>query len=838
MQKIYTFFLVFFTNMLIVNAQTFNDNYSSNAGWTHQSAGNTIDVQNGTMNYTQNYCGGTDEYNYKPLGFTLDNSKWTMDFEWTGTAGSNVGVSALIASLTSTSADPAYTTSDTSTSVTNNNTISVLYFSCYGCGSAGNGIEIITKRGTSQYVWHNALRIPLPFNETGYIRLERLSANTGMISVFADAARTQHRAGSPRCFPINPAITDLKYLQHGTWVPGSGARYTSGYLDNTVVENNVNHSTPNIATSIIGNSFICASGSTTLSTPQNMGYNAFAWSNGSTTASITAAQAGIYTVTATASNLMCMATASVSVVDAPSLPNLQFTVTPAVCSGNMSYGNINVTNPPANTTYQWSTWQAGTAIYANVGVYNVTVTNEYNCTLVQSILVPCETGTVIGSVFSDDNQNGAQDAGEVNIPYIQLSTGSGNNATYAASHINGKYYLGVEGIGSHNIGVDNTNGGTITTTLPIANTVSTSDIDSTDNNIGIYYPNGVRDLSVYVNNPIVRPGFNFTANITYSNRLNTTVNNAVVSLEITDINPSFVSATPAPSSINGNIYTWNVGTVAAFTDHFITLTLNTPASVPIGSDFNLLANITPLFGDINVANNTYVQKCLVRGSYDPNDKLVSPETFNGLATIPDLDYTIRFQNTGTDTAFTVIVRDTLSNLVDISTLRFLGSSHLCTYKVNANRELVFTFNNILLLDKTTNEPKSHGFVSYRITPKANARQAAGIQNTANIYFDFNTPIRTNTANTRVYLASENVESTENHALNIAPNPANTTARISTDLTDFTLTITDLSGRIILVKTNIPQNNVDISVADFATGQYFITLQSKEGRITKKMIVTR
>jgi hypothetical protein len=238
-------------------AQVFTDNYALNTGWTHnESTNNSITIQNGKVNFNQNYCGGIDEYQYKPLGFALDNNLWTMDFDWTGTAGSNVGVAGLIASLTSQNTDPAYTTPDTSSSVTNNNTISVLYFSCYGCGSSGSGIEIITKRGTSQYVWHNSLHIPLPFNQTGYIRLERLSANTGMISVFADAARTQHLSGSPRCFPINPAITNLQYLQHGTWVPGSSARYTSGNLDNMVVENNVALTVPFL--SIQGNNIAVA----------------------------------------------------------------------------------------------------------------------------------------------------------------------------------------------------------------------------------------------------------------------------------------------------------------------------------------------------------------------------------------------------------------------------------------------------------------------------------------------------------------------------------------------------------------------------------------------------
>jgi Secretion system C-terminal sorting domain len=839
MKQLFFFLFALILSVGNLTAQTFTDDYSSSTGWTHQSSGNTIGIQNGSLNFNQTYCGGTDEYMYKPLGFTLDNTKWSMDFEWRGTAGSNIGASALIATLTSQTSDPAYTTPDTSTSVTNNNMISVLYFSCYGCGSSGNGIEILTKRGTSQYVWHNALHIPLPFFETGYIRLERLSANTGMISVFTDSARTQHRAGSPRCFPIQAGITDLQYLQHGTWVPGSNARYTSGRVDNVTIENNVNHSTPNTNATISGNTYLCASNTTVLSANQTVGYNNYVWSDGSTTPSIMVGAPGVYTVTATASNNICVATASKTVAAAPSLPNFQFEVFPATCTGAQYVGSIQVLSPPDSTTYQWSNgwWQTGTAISGVAGVYTVTVTNGYGCTLVQQILIPCASGTAIGRIFADNNQNGVQDSSEINIPNIQVRVSSGATATYSGSDTNGKYYVGVEGIGAQGIYIDDANGGIMTTPLRLAEIASSADVDSLNNDIGLYYPNGVRDLSIYLSSPIIRPGFDFTTTLVYHNNLNTTIYDAEVSFDMTGFTPIFVGATPAPSSVLNGVYTWHIDTLAAFTSGNIALTLKADSTVALNTPFTAHANITPLAGDINVVNNSYTQTGFVRGSFDPNDKKVTPETFNGLANTPDLDYLIRFQNTGTDTAFTVVVRDTLSEFVDITTLKVLGSSHNYTYKIGANRELIFRFNNIMLLDSFTNEPKSHGFVAYRIRPTAAARQTTAIHNTANIYFDYNVPVRTNTATTSIFLANEPAEPTT-HSLVLVPNPAYTTAHISTDLTDYTLTITDLLGRTVYQQANIGQPNVEISVTNFAAGQYFIVAQSKTGSVTKKMTVVR
>ena len=54
----------------------------------------------------------------------------------------------------------------------------------------------------------------------------------------------------------------------------------------------------------------------------------------------------------------------------------------------------------------------------------------------------------------------------------------------------------------------------------------------------------------------------------------------------------------------------------------------------------------------------------ITGAYDPNDKLASTSSGNTdvwqLNEDEWIDYTIRFQNTGTDTAFNVIITDTVS----------------------------------------------------------------------------------------------------------------------------------------------------------------------------------
>lgn len=137
------------------------------------------------------------------------------------------------------------------------------------------------------------------------------------------------------------------------------------------------------------------------------------------------------------------------------------------------------------------------------------------------------------------------------------------------------------------------------------------------------------------------------------------------------------------------------------------------------------------------------------GAYDPNDKNASPVGYGVEHYIDenaDLEYLIRFQNTGTDTAFTIVIRDTISNFLDITSIQPGSSSHSYTWRIYGEnvQAVEFTFSNIMLPDSFVNEPASNGFIKYRIKQINNNPIGAVINNQAAIYFDFNEPIFTNT----------------------------------------------------------------------------------------------
>ncbi|MGV3505437.1 MAG: DUF7619 domain-containing protein [Adhaeribacter sp.] len=152
----------------------------------------------------------------------------------------------------------------------------------------------------------------------------------------------------------------------------------------------------------------------------------------------------------------------------------------------------------------------------------------------------------------------------------------------------------------------------------------------------------------------------------------------------------------------------------------------------------------------------FVSSCMpILDSFDPNDKQVVPVGLTAEHYTPTntpLRYTVRFQNTGNDVAYRVVVVDTLARELDLSTLHVGAASH--PYQMSlAGKEkpvLTFTFNNIMLPDSTSDPAGSNGFVQFSIKPLQGLPEKTGVENFADIFFDYNEPVRTNTTVNRLY----------------------------------------------------------------------------------------
>lgn len=218
----------------------------------------------------------------------------------------------------------------------------------------------------------------------------------------------------------------------------------------------------------------------------------------------------------------------------------------------------------------------------------------------------------------------------------------------------------------------------------------------------------------------------------------------------------------------------------------------------------------------------------IRSSYDPNEMF---GVYSGVGDDNlinnklDLKYRINFQNTGNDTAFIVKVKHKFSEYLEKSTFIPGNSSHSYHFQIIEN-EIVFTFNNILLVDSLTNEPGSHGFVEFFIKQKTNNPEIYSIESFADIYFDFNSPI---TTSTHVYNIEPINELNLYHIDNkfdakIIPNPAIDQIKIISkyQFDKVNLIISDIQGRKLKEISNYEFNN-EINLAFLSSGFYYLSI---------------
>lgn len=225
----------------------------------------------------------------------------------------------------------------------------------------------------------------------------------------------------------------------------------------------------------------------------------------------------------------------------------------------------------------------------------------------------------------------------------------------------------------------------------------------------------------------------------------------------------FLSSIPLPDQIIGDSLIWNFNNQTYDqTDIISSVLFMTNPNSQIGDSVHVRTIITPTLDDRDTNNNSYYHSFPIINGYDPNIKSVYPEG----ECIPHyiepgekMRYTVRFQNTGNAEAINIHLNDTISQFLDISTLRIIASSHEMFTEIHSNNVVNFAFNNILLPDSISNPAGSIGFVIFEIDQFTNLFDETRIENKVEIYFDYNPAIITNQVyNTIRYEAMNSIES--------------------------------------------------------------------------------
>ncbi|MEO8587766.1 MAG: T9SS type A sorting domain-containing protein [Flavobacteriales bacterium] len=473
------------------------------------------------------------------------------------------------------------------------------------------------------------------------------------------------------------------------------------------------------------------------------------------------------------------------------------------------------------------------------GLYEGNAFMDYECR--DSVLfnvgtIAADCGNLSGRLYLDDDADCVMDAAENRVPGSIVTVEPG--PYYLTTNSTGQYSSALP-YGSYTV---NEQHPVFVQSCPAPVTLSTPATQTVNTGCAGGQP---LDVMVTAGSGPARPGFTLGYGVQVRNLTATGTGTVTLTLEF-DPALTYISANPAPTSVVGNIITWtdpDFTMTTVFQESYLHVDLQIPPDIAlVGTTLSATANITTQSTDGDVANNTYITSVVVTASLDPNDKTAATSSRLSdsqyfLQQDEWIDYTIRFQNTGNDTAFNIFVTDTLPAQLDPASVIMGAGSHPYTWNMGLTGVLSVIFNDIMLPDSNVNEAASHGFVLFRIKPQDALLPGELIANTANIFFDFNDPVITEPS-VLVAEFSTGVQAQEHREEQLAllPNPASDR-----------ITITSLSSSIIGVRLisadgrsmhaeGSRTSSCTMEVAGLAPGLYFAVVRLMDGSTSQRRFI--
>jgi uncharacterized repeat protein (TIGR01451 family) len=245
--------------------------------------------------------------------------------------------------------------------------------------------------------------------------------------------------------------------------------------------------------------------------------------------------------------------------------------------------------------------------------------------------------------------------------------------------------------------------------------------------------------------------------------------------------------------------------------------------------------------DIDLVNN-YMSFCDSVGvSYDPNDiRVLSQNQVEGWRHQEFIDdddhmtYMVRFQNTGTGPAYNVIVHNPLSEYLDHQSIELIASSHTY-YAQMIDGELRLHFLGIELPDSASDPIGSQGYFIYSIRQPLGNPMGTVIENQAEIYFDFNAPVATNTTENEILLITGNSD-IELSEITLYPNPTTGELLLSNSNPRNVIQcveVLDAQGRLLLKEVRSGISKIDIG--QLSRGIYLLRIKTDKGSQVSRVI---
>lgn len=480
----------------------------------------------------------------------------------------------------------------------------------------------------------------------------------------------------------------------------------------------------------------------------------YLWSTGDTTEDLSNLAAGSYSVLVIDANGDSLSRSFH--VNGANL-NLNAAVIDTSCNAGSSI-QLNVSGGTPPYSYSWNTGDSTASLLglpSNSG-YSVVVTDALGCPKTGAWWVngPDSCFNVVeGCVFNDLNNNCVQDSGEMPIANVQV--GLKNSQIITFTNAQGEYSITTTYVGTDTIFVQETPW--LQSTCPVSSkdTVSLDSLGMVVNYKFGMIADTTQDLSATRCPARARPGRQMCVTLYARNESGKPMDGTL--RWNYDSIFTYVSSNPMHDnhdSLN-RVLEWDFFNLLPGQRFQVRVCMMVDSTVGTGHHYCDTLYVDPIASDSVPANNVVIYCDTTTNAYDPNDKQANPQQRLAAGWILDdeemITYTIRFQNTGTDTAFYVFLRDTIDvTTLDITTLKIVGASHDYKVRILDNQELEVRFDNINLPALIQDDEASSGFFTFTIDRKPNLPYGTEIKNNAAIYFDFNDPIITNTVLRTVY----------------------------------------------------------------------------------------
>ena len=440
---------------------------------------------------------------------------------------------------------------------------------------------------------------------------------------------------------------------------------------------------------------------------------------------------------------------------------------------------------------------------------------------------------VCGVAYIDANSNCIYDEGELKLKNTKITIAPDNKIAYTNSEGEYAFYMNT---GTYTITAETPAYYTqFCPTAPLTHTAVITSLggDTCGLDFGFLADGTHSDLSVCMTTTVLRKNFTSDYTVQYDNLGNT--NSSSNRIDITlNAGVEFVSSTIPWTSQTGQTAYWDIATIAAQESGSFVVTVQVTTDTTIGDvATNTVSISSTVTSDTDLSNNSCNDSSEIVGAIDPNDKLVFPSDKLPLGT--PITYKIRFQNMGNYPAESVVVYDTISPRLDLTTLGDIKTSHDASFTILDENVLKWDFANINLPDVENNEPESHGYIQFQIYPVRNLDNNTPIKNSATIIFDYYQITPTNTTSIIV----NPVVSDETFLAYPVPVKDHILLGYQSEKEEnIEISFYNIRGSLIkqyVKSVSLGWSNLRFNLSEYSSGVYFVVLKTSDTSYTKKLI---